>query len=56
MSNRELTEELHKPISNKIEIRKVHSSVIDKTWGADLADMQLLSKSKKGFWFLIMCY
>ena len=44
MSNRELTEELHKPISNKIEIRKVRSSVIDKTWGADLAEIAIIKQ------------
>ena len=29
---------------------KVHSPFIDKIWGADLADMQLISKFNKGFW------
>ena len=28
---------------------KVYSSFRDNTWGVDLADMQLLSKSNKGF-------
>ena len=39
MSNKEWTEELHKPIIRKFEKRKVHSSFIDNIWGADLADM-----------------
>ena len=33
--------------------RKVYSSFRDNIWGADLADMQLLSKFKKGFRFLL---
>ena len=39
MSNEQLAEELHEPI----------------IWGADLADMQLISKFNKGFRFLL-CY
>ena len=42
-----LAEELHKPIIRKFEKRKVHSSSIDNIWGANLADMQLLSKFNK---------
>ena len=44
MSNKDLAEELHKPIIKKIEKKKVHSPFIDNILGADLADMQLLSK------------
>ena len=33
--------------------KKVHSSFIDNIWGAHLADMQLISKFKKGFRFLL---
>ena len=44
MSNKELAEELHKPIIRKFEKRKIYSSFIDNIWGADLNDMQLLSK------------
>ena len=39
ISNKELAEELHKPIIRKFNKRKVHSSFIDNIWGADLADM-----------------
>ena len=53
MSNKELAEELQKPIIRRFEKRKVQSSFIDNTWGADLADMQLLSKFNKGFRFLL---
>ena len=31
----------------------MHSSFRDNIWGADLADMQLLSKYNKGFRFLL---
>ena len=33
--------------------RKVHSPFIDNIWSTDLADMQLISKFNKGFWFLL---
>ena len=42
--NKELAEESHKPIVRKFNKRKVHSPFIDNTWGADVADMQLISK------------
>ena len=45
----ELAEELHKAKKKK----KVHSSIIDNIWGADLADIPLLSKSNKGICFLL---
>ena len=35
MFNKELAEELQKPIIRKFEKRKVHSSFIDNIWGAD---------------------
>ena len=44
ISNRELAEELHKAIIRKLNKRKVHSPFIDNIWGADLAEMQLISK------------
>ena len=52
-SNKELDEELHKPIIRKFEKRKVHSPFIDNIWGEHLADMQLISKFNKGFRFLL---
>ena len=39
MSNKELAEELHKPIIRKFKKTKVHSPFIDNIWGAALADM-----------------
>ena len=51
--NQQLAYELHQPIIRKFKKRKVHSSFIDNIWGADLADMQLISKFNKGFRFLL---
>ena len=50
--NQQLAEELHKPIIKKIQERKVHAAFKDNVWGADLADMQLLSRYNKGVRFL----
>ena len=51
--NVQLADELHKPVIRKFKKRKVYSSFRDNISGADLADMQLLSKSNKGFRFLL---
>ena len=51
--NMQLAEELHKPIIKKFRKRKVYSGFKDNIWGADLADMQLISKFNKGFRFLL---
>ena len=51
--NQQLAEELHKPIIKKFEKRKLHAAFKDNIWGADLADMQLLSKYNKGIRFLL---
>ena len=53
MSDQQLAEELHKPIIRKFKKRKVHSNFIDKIWGDDVANMQLISKFNKGFRFLL---
>ena len=50
--NEQLANELHKPIIRKFEKGKVYSTFKDNIWGADLADMQLLSKYNKGIRFL----
>ena len=47
ISNKELSEELHKPIIKKFNKRKVSSPFIDNIWGEDLAHMQLTSKFNK---------
>ena len=51
--NDKLAEELHKSIIRKFGKGKVHSSFKDNIWGADLADMQLISKINKGIRFLL---
>ena len=49
ISNKELAEELHKPIIRRFSKRKVHLPFKDNVWNANLADMQLISKSNKRF-------
>ena len=51
--NLQLSEELHKPIIRKFKKRKVYSGFRDNIWGADLADMQLISNFNKGYRFLL---
>ena len=46
ISDQQLAEELHYKL-------KVQWPFIDNIWGADLADMQLISKFNKGFSFLL---
>ena len=53
ISNKELAEELHKVIIRKFKKRKSHLTFIDNIWGADLADIQLVSRFNKGFRFLL---
>ena len=47
----ELAEELCKPTKRKFKKRKVHSSFTQNIWGADLADMQLISTFNKEILF-----
>ena len=51
--HKQLAEELHKPIIRSFKKRTVHSGFKDNIWGADLADMPLISKFSKGFRFLL---
>ena len=53
MSNKKLTKQLHKLVIRKFKKRKVQSSFIDNIWGADLADMQLISKFNEEIRFLL---
>ena len=49
--NEQLAKELHKSIIRKFNKEKF---ILDlEIWGADLADMQLISKFNKGFRFLL---
>ena len=47
ISDKDLAEELNKPIIRKFKKRKVHSTFIDNIWGANIADMQLIRKPNK---------
>ena len=51
--SQQLAEEPHKPITRKFKKRKVHSTFENNIWGADLADMQLISRYNKGIRFLL---
>ena len=51
--NFQLAKELHKPIIRNFKKRTVYSGFKDNIWGADLADMQLISNFNKGFRFLL---
>ena len=51
--NLQLANELHQLIIRNFKKRKVYSGFKDNISGADLADMQLISKLNKGFRFLL---
>ena len=56
ISSKELAEKLHKPAIKKFKKIKVYSPFIDNIWGADLADMQLISKFNKGIRLLLCVF
>ena len=49
ISNKELAEELHKPVIRKFKKRKVHLPFVDNILGVHLGGMQLIGKFDKGF-------
>ena len=51
--NRQFAEELHKPIIREFKKKKAYSAFKDNIWGADLANIQLISKFNKGIRFLL---
>ena len=51
ISNKELPQELNKPIIKIFKKRKIQSTLTDNIWGADLTDMQLINKVNKGICF-----
>ena len=53
LATQQLADKLHKPIIRKLKRRMVYSSFKDNIWGADLSDMQLMSKYSKGIRFLL---
>ena len=58
MANQQLAAELHRQIIRKFGKRKVYSYFIDNVWGADIADMNLISKCNKEirFYYVIDIY
>ena len=54
--NEQLAEEIHKTIIRKFKKKKSISTFKDDIWGADLADMQLLTKYNKGILLIIIYY
>ena len=53
LENKELAEELRKPIIKNFKRRKVYSAFKDYIWGADLADISLISKFNKDIKYLL---
>ena len=53
IKNKILAEEFHKPIITNFKRRKVYSSFKDNIWGADLADMTLISKFNRRIKYLL---
>ena len=53
MSNKQLAEELHKPVIRDIQRRKARSSFINNIWDGYLTNMHLIGRFKKGFNFLL---
>ena len=51
--NQQLPEEIHKSTIKKFKKRKVHAAFKDNIWGADLADMELISRYNNGIRFLL---
>ena len=53
INNVKLADELHKPVIEKFDRRKVYSLYQDNIWGIDLADTKLLSRQNKGIKYLL---
>ena len=51
--NKQLAKELQKPIIRNFKKRSVYSGFKDNIWGADLADVELISNFNKAFKFLL---
>ena len=58
MPDQPLAEELQKPIIRKFEKQKVQLSFMENIWGADLANMQLISKFNKeiSFYYVLLIF
>ena len=55
MLNQHWLNELHKSIHKRFKKRKVYLSFEGSIWGADWAEMQLISKYNKGIRF-VLCF
>ena len=53
IENKQLANELHKPINKKFKRRKVYSTFKDNIWDVDLADMSLINKFSKEIKYLL---
>ena len=53
MSNQKLAEALHKPIIRTFKKSEVYYFFKYNIWAADLADIQLIRKHKKGIQFIV---
>ena len=53
LATQKIAEELYELIFRKFKKRKVYSGFKHNIWGADLADVKLISKFNKGFTFLL---
>ena len=51
--NEQLAKELHKPIIRNFQKGTVYSGFRDNIWGANLADMQLITKFNKRLRYLL---
>ena len=56
LATHQLTEELNKPTIRKFQKRKVYSFFKDNIWGADLVNMQLVSKFNKEIRFIFYLF
>ena len=54
----EFNEDLHQPIIRNLKKRTVYSRFKDNIWGADLANMQLISKFNKDldFYYMLLIF
>ena len=51
--DKQLTNELHRPITRKFKKHNIYSSFRDNIWGTDLVDLQLRSECNRGVRFLL---
>ena len=51
---KELADELHKPLKRNFTRRRVIANHIDEIWCSDLVEMQQFSKWNKGYRYLLM--